>query len=238
MTKRFSLLTRKEEKRNFRKAFLYGFLTILLGMALFFLGVPALIKMAVFIGSLNSSSTPIERSDNLSPSPPTFKPVFEATNSAELSLYGFAEAESTIKLFLNGKEKEVIADNDGNFTFNEIKLKLGKNEFYAFATDKAGNESNISKRITVFYENEPPELEISSPEDGSTFWEEDKQIDILGKTDPDANLLINDHFVVVNQEGGFSYQISLTEGENEIKVIATDKAGNETERTIKVNYSP
>ena len=238
MPKKMSLLTRKEEKRNLRKAFLYGFLTILLGITIFFLGVPALIKLAIFVGKINSSFIPPEQSDNVPPSPPVFEPLFEATNSATISLSGFAESESTLKLFFNNEEKETLVDNDGTFVFNDLNLKDGQNKIYAVAIDKAGNESSDSKRVSVLYDNEAPELEINQPQDGETITDEDNRIELIGKTEEETDVLINDHFVVVDSEGNFNYQISLNEGENEIKIISKDKAGNQTEKTIKINYSP
>jgi len=238
MPRKLSLLARKEEKRNLRKAFLYGFLTILLGMAIFFLGIPTLIKLAVFVGKINNSPTPTEQTDNISPSPPIFEPTFEATNSASISLSGFAEGESTLKLFFNSEEKEVIVDNDGQFVFNDLKLKEGQNRIYAISIDKAGNESTNSKRISVLYDNKPPELEINQPQDGETIIDDNNKIEVIGRTEGGASILINNHFVVIDSKGNFNYQISLNEGENEIKIISKDKAGNQTEKTIKVNYSP
>jgi len=233
-----SLLTRKEEKRNLRKSFLYGFLTILLGIAIFFLGVPALIKLAVFVGKINSSSTPPEQTDNVPPSPPVFEPAFEATNSATISLSGFAESESTLKLFFNNEEKEVLVDNSGTFIFNDLKLKEGQNRIYAVAIDKVGNESSDSKRVSVLYDNEAPELEINQPQDGETITDDNNKIEIVGQTEEGTDVLVNDHFVVVDSEGNFNYQISLDKGENEIKVLTEDSAGNQTEKIVKINYSP
>jgi len=238
MKRRTSLLAKKEKERNLRKAFLYGFLTILLGMAIFFLGVPALIKLAVFVGKINSSSILPEQSDNIPPSPPVFNPLFEATNSAQISISGFAEGESTVKLFFNNKEEDVLADQEGKFTFSNLNLKEGQNRVYAIAVDKRGNESNYSEKIDILYDNKPPELDISQPQDGETISTENNRIEIVGKTDEGANILINEHFVVIDSEGNFSYQISLDKGENEIKVVSKDKAGNQTEKTIKINYSP
>jgi len=233
-----SLLTRKEEKRNLRKSFLYGFLTILLGIAIFFLGVPALIKLAVFVGKINRSSTPPEQTDNVPPSPPVFEPAFEATNSATISLSGFAESESTLKLFFNNEEKEVLVDNSGTFIFNDLKLKEGQNRIYAVAIDKVGNESSDSKRVSVLYDNEAPELEINQPQDGETITDDNNKIEIVGQTEEGTDVLVNDHFVVVDSEGNFNYQISLDKGENEIKVLTEDSAGNQTEKIVKINYSP
>lgn len=237
--RRKSRLTRKEESRSIRRAVFYGCLTVALAFGLIFLGIPALIKMAIFLGSLRSSSLPIETKDTLPPSSPRLQPLPEATNSAQISIHGSAEPGSTVKIFLTGMpEKETIADNDGAFSHTNLVLTLGKNEIYAIAVDKAGNEGQQSERLTIFYDKTAPELEILEPSDGAEFFGEQNNIEIKGKTEAEAIIFINDHLIVVDKEGNFHYPLNLGEGDNQIKVIATDKAGNQAEQEIKVNYSP
>lgn len=195
--------------------------------------------MAIFLGNLRSSYIPIETQDKFPPPAPIFKPLPEATNSSQLTISGFAESGATVKIFSSAEEpKEVIADNEGNFIFTNLKLRLGKNEFYATAIDKEGNESAESKKINVYYDNEPPKLEIIEPVDGTTFWNESNKTVIVGTTEPGVNLLINDHFVVVDKEGNFRHPLTLSIGENNFNIRATDKAGNQTNKNLTLNYSP
>jgi bacillopeptidase F len=236
--RKFSRLARKEEKRSIRQAIFYGGLIFILALGIIFLGIPVLIKMAIFLGNLRSSSMPVELKDTLPPTPPVLKPLPEATNSAQLVVGGFAESGATVKIFLTGgEEKEVVADNEGTFTFDNLKLTLGKNEIYALATDKAGNKSVESEKIIVWYDNTPPELEITQPTDKMTISEEDNKLEVIGKTDPEATVLVNEHLVVVDREGNFKYPLTLSLGENEIKIMATDKAGNQTEKSLIITYS-
>ena len=236
---KYSLLSKKEEKRNLRRAVLFTFLTLFLILATIFWGIPALIKMSVFFGDIRSSFQPVEIKDNLPPQAPALNALSEATNQSEIEVSGLTEAGAVVKIFLTGQEtKEIVADNEGNFSSGKLKLTLGKNEIYAVAIDKAGNQSETSKKISVWYDNEPPALEISQPEDGETISDEKGKIEIIGKTEEEAELTINDHRVILNQEGSFKYPFSLSLGENEILIIATDKAGNQTEKTLTINYSP
>lgn len=238
MRRNKSLLTRKESKRSLKKAIVYSLLTIILGVTIYFLGIPALIKLAVFLGNFNSASKPVEQSDKIPPTPPIFNYVVEATNSSQLTISGFAENGSNVQLFISGNDKkESVADAQGEFSF-PIKLDLGKNEFYAIAVDNEGNQSIESENLTVSYDNEAPSLEITEPEDGATFWQDKAQIEIKGVTDPEATILIKEAFLVVDRDGTFSYKNNLQEGSNEFTFIATDPAGNQTEKTIKLNYSP
>ena len=61
---------------------------------------------------------------------------------------------------------------------------------------------------------------------------------IKGKTEKEAVVTVNERQVIVGLEGNFEADYFLTEGDNEIIVVAKDKAGNKTEKTIKVKYQP
>ena len=239
MIRKASRLIRKEEARNIRRAFLYGCFTLTLSLTIIFLGIPTLIKMAIFLGNLRSSSLPIETQDLLPPSPPKLYPLPEATSSSQIRIKGSAEPGTTVKIFLEKKqEKEVITDNNGHFQLANLTLKPGKNEISATAIDKAGNESQQAKSLIVFYDRTAPLLEITEPVDGAEFFGEQNKVKIKGKTEGEATVLINEHLVVVDQEGNFNYLFSLKEGKNQIKITATDRAGNQTEKKLQVNYSP
>ena len=86
MRRRRSRLTRKEDALNLRRAVIFGGLTVVLALGLVFLGIPALIRMAIFLCNLRSSSQPIETGDTLAPSAPRLKSLPEATNSAQIKI--------------------------------------------------------------------------------------------------------------------------------------------------------
>ena len=44
--------------------------------------------------------------------------------------------------------------------------------------------------------------------------------------------------VVVESDGSFAFTTTLSEGENQFTVKASDKAGNSTEAVLKLNFSP
>jgi len=233
-----SRLRRKEEKRSLRQAIIFGFLTLLVSLGLVFLGIPIMIRVAIFLSDLRSSSQPIENQDIFPPSPPRLEPLPEATNSAQIEINGFAEQNTSIEIFVNDfSAKKVMVENDGKFKASDIKLKEGENEISLTATDKAGNVSQKSK-VNLFFDQTPPELEISEPTEETVVSGEEGKITLKGKTEEKASLTVNDHLVIVNFEGNFEYPLPLNEGENQIIVIATDKAGNQTKKEIKITYSP
>jgi bacillopeptidase F len=236
---RRSRLSKKQEEKNIRLAVFYIFLTLIIAFVLVFVGIPLLIRMAIFLGTLRTSSKMPEKGDTIPPTPPRIVAPFEATNSARLSLEGYTEPGANIKLFNSGLSfGEVLADNDGVFTIENLELTSGRNEITAIAKDGAGNESQASIPIIIEYDTSEPELEISQPEDGQTISGVENQITIEGKTEEGAKLTINGRLVIVGPEGEFSYEHSLDEGENVFTIVAQDKAGNQTEKEVKVTYSP
>lgn len=66
-----------------------------------------------------------------------------------------------------------------------------------------------------------PTLTLNSPSPNSVV--HDNQIEVVGKTDPDAILTINNQVVSVNENGSFDTKINLTPGLNTITIVASNK---------------
>jgi hypothetical protein len=238
MRKVYSRLARVEEQRNLRRAFVFSFLTIGIIVLTFFYGVPAVAKIASFVGDLKKSSTPVDKNDNTPPGPPRIDNLPEAVNKNDLTISGYAEAGATIILTLNDNTDEVVANVDGKFSFSTT-INKGENILSAKAKDQAGNESVSSKVYTVVFDDEVPKIEVSSPNDGASFYgAKEKQLTIKGTTEAGSTLTISDRLIKVEDDGSFSYTISLNDGENSFHFKVVDTAGNQTEKDLKVNYSP
>jgi cytoskeletal protein RodZ len=78
----------------------------------------------------------------------------------------------------------------------------------------------------------PPTLSVSSP--AHTLVTRDKRIDVVGKTDTDASVLVNGVSVIVRSDGKFFHQIELFPGVNKITVIATSRLGKVATEVIDV----
>ncbi|MDZ7587430.1 MAG: Ig-like domain-containing protein [Patescibacteria group bacterium] len=230
---------KKKEKDSLRQAFKYLLFVLGLLFLLIRFGLPALIKMATFLGDLNSSKQPIEKLESSPILPPRLNPLPMATASAEINISGYSQSGNTVKLFLRGISiEETTADANGEFRFNKIHLKDGENEIYAKANDNQGTESEASTAFTIVVDTEMPKLEINQPQDGQRFFDKDNPITVSGMSEPELNLLINNRFVLVKDDGSFSNSFNLSPGDNQIEVVARDDAGNETKKTLKVNYTP
>ncbi len=194
-------------------------------------------KLGVFFGFFSKNRNQADTFNVIKPNPPFFTNVPNATKEDTFSLSGFAQAGLTINLFVNGPQvQNTTVGADGQFTFNNIPLIQGSNTFFAKAIDKNGVESDQSTNYTITQDKEKPDIEISSPKDNEVVKNLDKRVQIKGKLSEKAMLIINGKTAIVRPDLTFEFLLGVKEGENEIKIEATDEAGNEQEENFKINY--
>lgn len=168
---------------------------------------------------------------------PTFRDVPIAYNKSTITLSGYAQPGVNVKLYVNGPEKaSSTAASDGVFTFSDVSLNEGKNTLYAKAEDGKGNSSDNTVVFFIDYDKSFPKIEDLSPSDGSTVRNLDKRINITGKTNEKAVILVNGKTAVQKEDFSFEFLLGVDEGNVKIKVEATDIAGNKTEKEITVKY--
>lgn len=150
-------------------------------------------------------------------------------NSSNASVKGTVDPGSTVKI--NGEMVQV--DSAGNFE-TTVKLQNNPDMINIFATDIAGNTSNVT--ITVSIDTIPPNLTITKP----VMFEQVSKLPLLveGVTEKVAVVTVNGINADVKPDGTFSASLStLPEGTlTNIEVIATDAAGNSTKRSVSVKY--
>ncbi|EKE12840.1 MAG: hypothetical protein ACD_13C00134G0001 [uncultured bacterium] len=230
--------TYSEERKNQRKAVLFIFLTLASLAILYFLGIPLLGRLATLVSSLKGNNQQISSSDITPPPPPKFRNFPEFTNQQRLDIHGNTEAGATVKLTLNGAEQEILADASGQFSFS-LNLEDGENIFAAIAIDQSGNQSQKSDDHKITLDKKVPDLEITTPSDGASFFgSEQRQVTLGGKTETGAAVTINDRIIAVDEDGTFQYTTTLNEGGNTFNIKCTDQAGNTTEKTITLNFTP
>ena len=77
-----------------------------------------------------------------------------------------------------------------------------------------------------------PMIIIENPKQDAVL--EDRKVDILGKTSPDATVTVNGVSVLVRSDGNFFDQVSLDPGVNTITITATSRFGKSTTVVRKV----
>lgn len=224
-----SRLTRLEDRRNSRKAVILILGTIVLLAFAVFLGIPILVKMAIFFGDLKSSKTPVDKTDLIPPPPPSFSLPYDATNSATQTISGSSEAGSTVYLTLNGESVgNVVTKDDGMFSLGNINLKNGDNALIAIAIDQAGNKGNSSAEVDVYYSNKPPDLTVEISAVAGD------KVEIKGTTNGER-LTANDRLIIIGQGGKFATTINLNPDEKTLVLVATDRAGNQTRKEVELS---
>ena len=168
--------------------------------------------------------------------PPILNPLPNATNSARIVISGKASNGQTIYLYINNKNtNEILVDENGSFTFSE-NLGSGNNLIKTRA-QQDDKKSDFSNTINVIFKNSQPTLEVDSPSDGQSFKKDQNSVNVTGRTDSGVSITVNGFWAVINDNNNFSYILLLQNGDNEIKIVALDQAGNKTEKSLKVNYS-
>lgn len=226
-----------EEKRALKK--LLTTLAIFVFTLLFFIyiGLPLLAKIIVTLSSLQREKI----SNKITAEPIIQRPILDslvaATNSATVTFSGYGEKEATVKILINNEEvARTLTDSDARFITQDIKLVEGLNVITAISL-KDSQESSPSS-LSITYIQKPPKLDILTPSEGQKFSGELKDIRITGETDPGNKVTINERLVIVNQEGKFNFPFTLSSGDNFLKIVATDKAGNQTIVERKVSFTP
>ena len=230
-----SRLDRKEDEEITKKTVILGGVTVLIFVLVIVFGLPLLIKLSVMLGNAKSQSKDTQEKV-IPPLPPRLVATFEATNSADFAISGVAEPKVNIELLKNdtslGKE---VADDKGNFVFDNITLDKGENVFTAMAsTDKEGN-SELSKSVTITYDDQPPSLSMINPSE-DVVSVDSADFSVVGKSDKGVSVTINGKLAMVDDNGQFKLKVQLNAGENSLEIVVQNMAGNQTKKTIKVTY--
>jgi len=230
-------MTRLEDnlkRRSNHRIILYIVILIALIYFMFTFGIKLLVNSIVFLTSRNSNNTTnTQTQEEVYLLPPEILDIPVATNSATAKIAIRVTLAKKVKVFVNKEEfKSFTADKE---TYDMgIDLKKGENEVYLTLEDTKSKTKKQSSVFKVTYKSEKPKLDIASPKDGDKTSSD--EISINGETDKDNEIFINDFPVVLLAEGKFSYSIRLSEGENKIKVVAKDNAGNTEEKNLTITY--
>jgi hypothetical protein len=237
MTARRSRLTLKTEKRTRKTIVLTSFGILIILILLIKFGVNLLVGFSVFLaGTKNQSPTNSSSSSEAFIASPVLNPLPGATNSAKIDISGKSQPDKIIELYINNNLKDSAqADKMGNFLFSQT-LFNGENQIRTRAM-KNNQLSDFSTSFSVFFKNTTPSLTVDYPSDGQSFSKDQNSINVKGKTDSGVTITVNGFWAIIDENNNFSYNLPLQNGDNQIRIIATDQAGNNSEKNLKVSYS-
>lgn len=229
-----SRLARRQGKKIARQSVTMIVLSIA-GLLLFlFVIMPQVVQL--FFRFLGNGDLNLIQSDTVPPQVPIVASQVEATNQPKIDLEGFGEAESQVVVVVNGEEIDRVKVNEeGKFSYT-LSLDEGENLVNLYGVDEADNES-AGRQFIIVLDRENPALLFEDLADGKQLTGKDQQnFQIRGETEPDSQLTLNERNVYVRSDGTFVAQIYLQEGENTLKFIVIDQAGNRTEQGVRVNF--
>jgi len=234
---RKSRISKYNESKNRKTTILsiIGIIIVLFLVLKFGLGI--LVNFSLFLSGGGNQNNISQSSNQINfIAPPLLNPIITATNSANIIISGESDKNNTVYLYINGTivDQTQVQDN-GTFNFTET-LDKGNNQIYAVAEYK-GKRSDSSDSFTVYFSNSQPTLDVNTPTDGQSFSKDQNSVSITGKTDPGVKVTVNGFWAVIDDNNNFSYTLPLQNGDNQIKILATDQAGNQTEKDLKVTYS-
>lgn len=169
--------------------------------------------------------------------PPTFSDLPNATKLSKVTIEGYSEPRSHVKLFVNGPEvASADSDHNAKFKFKDVSLIEGQNIVFAKATAPGKTESDKSNTVFITFDSKKPEITVYEPKDKDTIRNVDSRVKVKGLVNEPSQLTINTHTTVVDADGNFETLISLKKGDNKIFLMAIDLAGNEASSSISVKY--
>ncbi|OGH24867.1 MAG: hypothetical protein A3B47_02015 [Candidatus Levybacteria bacterium RIFCSPLOWO2_01_FULL_39_24] len=232
-----SRLSRRLEQKTKKNLVLSILGIVLIILLIFKFGIPFLANLSLFLSGSRTNQEQFQNQNPIFIAPPILNSLPQATASANIIISGFSAKNQTISLYINGNPvDETKTKDDGSFSFKKA-ISTGENiiKTKAIENDK---ESDYSQSLTIILKKAPPFLNISSPSDNQSFSKDQNSANIKGTTDTDVKVTVNGFWAITDDNGNFSYSLPLQNGENKIKITATDLAGNKNEKELKVTYSP
>ena len=231
-----SRLEKKAEEEITRKTVLLGLLTIGVFIVLLVFGLPFLIKFSIVLGDLKRGRDGDIKDRVLPPTAPRIVIPYEATNSAVISIGGFAERKVMVELLKNEVSvgRVEVSDN-GDFNFSDISLDQGESVFTAVAISEKGGSGEPSKEAKIIFDDKVPELAMLNPVEDS-LKVDSSDFDIIGQSEKGVTVLVNNRLAMVDDSGKFKIKLQLNTGKNDVEVIVKDLAGNETRKKIEITY--
>lgn len=112
----------------------------------------------------------------------------------------------------------------------EVPTVIGENNVKIYIVDEEGNMRSTSVRFIK--DIEPPIIKIEDDINGLATY--DEMVEFNGIVTDFDTLIFRNQEVEVDWDGSFNIQASLKDGPNELELIATDLAGNQTTYTAVV----
>ena len=232
-----SRLRNYQDKKERRQIILTlgGIGAIVIFFAVF--GVKLLVGFSLLVDRIRGNTPTSQQQTKDILIPPQLDSLPTATFSGQIKVTGKVKGNVNILLYVNEVQSEkTTSEDDGTFLFPDVSVKEGTNVISAKTSDDKNTMSELSNVLTILVKKSKPTLDITEPQDNAEISGDKQSTNIIGKTESDNTVTINDRFAVVQSDGTFTYKLALQEGEQPLIIIAKDVAGNETKLERKIRY--
>jgi osmotically-inducible protein OsmY len=239
MNAKSSRLNRSKDKTTKRQIIFFAIAIIVLLFILSEFGPFALSSVAGLMSGLNKQTGDKVTNEKSTLEAPFINSIPDATDSAVIKVSGSSTySDAEVELYVNGELYDTVPlSSDQKFVFDTVELTEGNNTINA-RVKKGNSYSDETRSYTVTYSKGEPLLEVSSPSDGQEFKVGDQTILVQGKTNPENTVTVNSFRAIVDDDGTFTYNLGLKDGDNDIKIQAIRPGGSKTEKDLRVKYSP
>lgn len=232
-----SRLVKREKQKLIKHTWIAVVLSLGLLLIFIFFGLPNAPRIIALIAGTNPTTG---QSDTIPPQVPVVQISQRYTNQPKYTIKGIAEAKSQVIIIRNDLELDAVTTGEDGIFERSIELDEGQNIISAYSVDEAENQSQTSKNEVITLDTKKPELVLGEgiSEEMSIVGKDKQYFTISGVTKPGAKVSINERFLFAKADGSFSYRYRLSEGDNQIKIVAEDKAGNSVEQSIVIKFKP
>lgn len=237
MQERQSRLNRATAQETKKQITFFIIAIIILIFVAFQFGPGILNLIAQFTGSKTTINNITNEENTLEA--PFIDSIPEATDSAVINISGSSTySDAQVELYVNDDLSDTTPlSADQKFTFTNVRLTEGQNIIKA-RVKKGSETSTYTRSYYVSYSQGTPKLEITSPSDNQEFKRGDQTIIVQGTTDPENIVTVNGFRAIVDSSGNFTYNLNLSEGDNNLEIKAQNKSGKTTDKKIKVSFRP
>jgi hypothetical protein len=136
-----------------------------------------------------------------------------------------------LRVFVNELEMEL--DPLGSFTA-QVRLRPDKNYINLRVVSEDGKSIYATAKVVHYTEPSGPWLEVEIPTANNS---KNGRLIIRGVTNPNSTISANGHRALPDERGNFIVEVPLREGDNVVRVVATDPKGKTATAQQVVNYT-
>ncbi len=148
--------------------------------------------------------------------------------------------ELKLRVFVGDEQvDEVPVPPTTDFLVTAVPLVEGENEITAAIVGPDGDGPH-SAPIVIILDTQDPGLSISAPKDEARVKAAIQVVNVKGKTQPGASVSVRNANTGgsasedAKADGTYEIKIGIADGTNTLTVTATDRAGNESTKTISI----